>query len=712
MALLCSITLFAQQRVPQHVKELVNNKTKFRPVAPLSLTHKAHSPSIDATVNNATFATLNTDVVKDIATKKYEAIALTLPYNNSTITLQLYRVEVVAKGFHIDTDKNKDIQYTQGAYYRGIVEGDPKSVASFNFFGKEMNGVASSATLHNLVVGKLKQPGNFSNYIIYSDANLNVTSDFSCAVTDNKVLPTFNPAHQAARSTESTHCVTVYFELDYELFIENGEDTTLTSNWMTSVFNNIQTLYDNDGITTAIKSVFIWTQPDPYSGESSGDYLTQFYYERPTFDGDVGQLLGIDEGGLGGVAITINGLCSNANVSYSDVDLWYEEVPMFSWTVQVITHELGHLYGSPHTHGCYWNGNGTSIDGCGTTAGYVEGDCETGPIPDPETGGTIMSYCHLIGGIGINFANGFGPQPAALIFNSVEASSCLSTDCINTCINTVASLTLTDAAITTATLNWADEGSGPWQIGYAQYGRTITNWQEVTQNSATITGLNPNTYYNFAVRPLCNEEQTPQSSELVFGTSAEWCGGISWTDPSGSNRNYNNSMHMVRIIKPSAQGQAVNVSFNSFRTEIDYDVMYVYNGIGTLAPLLAVVSGDEIPGPYTASNTDGALTFEFISDEYLNYEGWNATVNCTLGTTNNTIASLAYYPNPVNGILTINAPDGLTGISIYNIAGQLLLQKKVNATSDLTDMSSYAAGVYFFKVTNGDSSANFRIIKE
>lgn len=711
MAFLCTITLFGQQRVPQHVQELVNNKTNFRPVAPLSLSGKVHSPAIDATVSNATFATLNANVVRDIAAKKYEAIELTLPYNNSTVTLQLYRVEVVAKGFHIDTNKDNDIAYTQGAYYRGVVKGDSKSIASFNFFGKEMNGVASSAKLHNLVVGRLKQAGNLNDYIIYSDSNLKAASSFSCAVTDSKELPTFNPANVVRRNTESTRCVTVYFELDYELFVQNGEDTALASNWITSVFNNVQTLYDNDGITTAIKSVFIWTEPDPYSGESSSDYLGQFYYMRPTFDGDIGQLLGIDEGGLGGVAISINGFCSDGNVSYSDVDLWYDDVPMFSWTVQVITHELGHLYGSPHTHGCYWNGNGTSIDGCGTMAGYEEGDCELGPIPDEDVGGTIMSYCHLIGGVGINFANGFGPQPAALILNSVEAASCLSTDCINTCINTVASVTLTDAALDTATLNWEDSTDGPWEVGYAAYGRTITNWNQVTVNTATITGLQANTYYNFGVRPLCNEGQTPEVTNLVFGTAAEWCGGITWTDPL-ANRNYANNMHLVRIIKPSAAGQAVNVSFTIFDTEPDYDYMYVYDGIGTSAPMLAMLSGSDIADTFTASNADGALTFEFISDEALNAAGWSATVNCTLGTAHNTFANLTYYPNPVNGNITIAAPEGLTGIAVYNVAGQLLLQKKVNSATDITDMSSYAAGIYFFKVTNGENSANIRIVKE
>ncbi|MEZ5022676.1 MAG: hypothetical protein R2728_05330 [Chitinophagales bacterium] len=52
-----------------------------------------------------------------------------------------------------------------------------------------------------------------------------------------------------------------------------------------------------------------------------------------------------------------------AKVSYSDVNAT-NDVPTFSFT-EVITYELGHLIGSPHTHRCYWNGNNTQIDDCG-----------------------------------------------------------------------------------------------------------------------------------------------------------------------------------------------------------------------------------------------------------------------------------------------------------------------------------------------------------
>src|SRR5690606_21482823 len=91
------------------------------------------------------------------------------------------------------------------------------------------------------------------------------------------------------------------------------------------------------------------------------------------------------------------------------------------------THEMGHNLGSPHTHACAWNGNNTAIDGCGPTAGYSEGSCPMAPLP--TNGGTIMSYCHLVSGVGINFNNGFGPQPGDLIRDKYNTATCNTGTC-------------------------------------------------------------------------------------------------------------------------------------------------------------------------------------------------------------------------------------------------------------------------------------------
>lgn len=712
IALLSAINFYGQQKVAAHLQQLEKAKTVFKKFSPFTAQNSPGTPTLQKTVSNATYAQLNSTLCNDIAANKYNAIELDIPYNNTLITVQLYRADITAQGFHIDTNRSRDIAYSNGAQYRGIIKGDAASLVSFNFFNNEANGIISGAAFNNVVVGRLTTTDDFFSYIIYSDANLNAVNNFKCGVTDFKTLPEGHDHGRDAQDDLSNRCVTVYFEMDYELFVQNGADTTLASNWITSVFNNVQTLYDNDGITLALKSLFIWTEPDPYFGSSSSDYLEQFYNNRPVFDGDVGQLLGIDEGGLGGLAIDIAGLCSEYNISYSDVDLQYQDVPVFSWTVQVISHELGHLLGSPHTHGCYWNGNNTAIDGCGSSEGYVEGSCVEGPIPF-FTQGTIMSYCHLVDGVGINLANGFGPQPAARMLNHVESSFCLSTDCINTCINTITAVEASVSTTTSVTVTWTDEIGGPWEVSYSAINGFIGNWELTTVNSYTINNLSPNTYYTVNIRPVCTEVQTPQTQQFVVATAADWCSGAIFADTGGGFDNYPDEQQMVRTIRPASTFQDIIVTFNSFNTEADYDYLYVYDGPTTTAPLIGVYSGSILPGPFISSSPDGSLTFKFLSDQNLNEQGWDATVSCSaLDVEEHSFTGLQYYPNPAQNSVTITSPDGITNIKVYNMAGQLLLQKVTDANTVEADISAFANGVYLFDVSNGSRQAHFRIVKQ
>jgi hypothetical protein len=713
LALLCSLSFYGQRRVAAKVNQLVATNTVFTPYSPFTVSDDVNTGKSSKAVTSATYAVLNSSVARQVTRTKPQAIELSIPYNGSLVTLQLYRVEITAENFHVDTNKEQSLPYHAGAYYRGIVKGDDASIASFNFFDKEVNGIISCSRFNNLVVGRLTTKDNLSDYIIYSDSKLTKANDFTCGVADTQKPA---PEHSTEKTfgIQSQHCVTLYFEVDYDLFLLNNSSVAQTNNWVFSMFNNVQTLYDNDGITVAIKSIFVWTEPDPYFGDSSSDYLFQFYQARPYFDGDLGQLLGVDEGGLGGVAIDIAGICSDENVSYSDVNFEFMDVPVFSWTVEVVTHELGHLMGSPHTHGCYWNGNNTAIDGCGTSAGYVEGNCDQGPIPFGAQG-TIMSYCHLVEGVGINFANGFGPQPAARILQHVASSGCLSSDCINTCINSVVAFDVSQNTQTAITVNWTDAGDvAQWQVGITNASGVINQWITVNQPTYTFTGLTPNTYYKFAVRPVCTMGQAAQSQVVIVATAADWCAGITFTDTGGAN-NYPNDQHLLRTIKPQNPAtETITVTFSSFATEAEYDFMYVYDGPNTDSPLIGAYDGTEIPGPFTATSPDKALTFEFVSDQFTTDAGWVATTSCAVAAAaTNAFAQLTYYPNPTNGMVTIASPEGITGITVYNVAGQLLLQKEINNRTEAeANISSFADGVYFFKVTNGTKQANFRIIKQ
>jgi hypothetical protein len=719
-ALFCLANLVAQNKIAEKVSELQGLKVNFRPISVLSVTQNTIDRNVNKVVDEATLATINFEKVNEIVSNQYGTLELEIPYQNQTISILLYQVNPFLEGFHIDTNEAKNNSYQNGVYYRGIIKGEATSIAAFNFFNGEFNGVISSSGLGNVVVGKLDKTNNLSDYIVYSDSKMKVSHQFDCQLKEN--LP-FTPKNgETNRNVNSVRCVAFYFEVDNDIYQGNGNNLTSTINWMTSVFNNVQTLYNNDGISVGLKSIFVWTTPDPYAtiAMTSIAHLNAFKDYRPVFDGDLGMLVGIDpqpvnSGGLGGVAF-LDTLCTPNNYAYVDADLFFAPVPTFSWTIEAITHEFGHSMGSPHTHGCYWNGNNTAIDGCGQQAGYFEPSqvaCPIGPIPPS---GTIMSYCHLISGVGINFNNGFGPQPAALILSNVNTSTCLSTSCINSCPNTVAQILTSDITSTSVRVTWTDIGTATsWQIAVTPFSSSAIVWNTVTTNSFTVAGLIPNTYYIIRIRPYCPGIQ-PLIREKIFATLApDFCANVVFTDTGGPTGNYSNMEYWVRTMTPNNAGSKLKVTFSSIDLETDWDFLFIYDGPSEFYPELTGggLTGNGSLSLFNSTATNGALTFKFISDQGTVAEGWSALITCTgaLGIEDNDFLDYSYYPNPTTGKVTVSSKDVITEIAVYNIQGQLLFNKKMNNVTTDVDITQFASGTYFFRLKINGREANFKIIK-
>ena len=719
-ALLCVSHLFAQNKLAVKVSELQSLKANFRPFSVLSVTQNTINQEVNKVVDGATLATINLQKVNEIVTNQYGTIELEIPYQNQSIAILLYKVNPFAEGFHVDTDKGKNISYQKGVHYRGIIKGETNSVSSFNFFNGEFNGILSSSTLGNVVVGKLDKVNNQTDYIVYSDAKMKVLNGFDCHVEESGKSTQTNVGEN--RNVNSDRCTTFYFEIDNNLYVQNGSNSTTTTNWMTSVFNNVQTLFDNDGITVGLKSIFIWTEQDPYEGIGtvSSDYLYTFLDTRVVFDGDVGQLVGIDPGALGGVAF-LNTLCTQNNYSYSDVNFSFSTVPTYSWTVLVISHEFGHSLGSPHTHGCYWNGNNTPIDGCGQQAGFFEPtqtSCPNiGPIPATDVKGTIMSYCHLISGVGISFSEGFGPQPSALILANVNSKTCLSFDCATSCSNTITELIILNETPTSISLTWSDAGTTTsWEVALTPFSSTNAQWNTVTTNSYTATGLEPNTYYRVRVRPLCAGGFEPSNRSTVAATKAtNFCASVPFTDTGGTTGNYTDRESWVRTMTPNNPGLKLRATFSSFNLENNWDYLYIFDGADELAPILTPdgLTGTTNPGVFNSTASDGSLTFIFYSDQGTVASGWDATITCTgtLGIEDSNYLDFSYFPNPTKGTVSMSSNAQITEVKVYNVEGRLLFQQKKSDLTTLVDISQFSTGTYFFKVSFGELEKNFKVLK-
>ncbi|HRO40668.1 MAG TPA: M12 family metallo-peptidase [Flavobacteriales bacterium] len=453
---------------------------------------------------------MNMPVVAHMLAMAPPYITVTLPTADGPVALELEKWQPLADGFKVTTSSGGDVPAAPALHYRGRMQGDNHSVAGLSIFGDELMAMVSGDH-GTLVLGRLGG-GAPDMHIIYLEQDLRSQIPFTCDAryTGGAIHPS---ELQDQGGDRTIRCVKLYWEADYPIFQNKGSVTAVT-NYLTGLFNQSAIIFDNDGVEVQLQELFVWDTASPYTGPTTGGYLDQFGNYRTSFNGDLAHLLGFSGGG--GIA-WLNTLCSSAfyRMAYSGIGTGYSNVPTYSWSVNVVTHEQGHNLGSPHTHACAWNGNGTAIDGCGPAAGYTEGSCPTASLP--TGGGTIMSYCHLIGGVGINFNNGFGPQPAAFIRNRINAASCLA-QCGTSC-DPPGPLSVSNLYSNSATLTWPNLGVAGYTLRWKpQAGSTWTTVAGLTTNSYAITGLTQNTAYEFQVMSDCGGSASAFSGSFVFTT--------------------------------------------------------------------------------------------------------------------------------------------------------------------------------------------------
>jgi len=69
------------------------------------------------------------------------------------------------------------------------------------------------------------------------------------------------------------------------------------------------------------------------------------------------------------------------------------------------------------------------------------------------------------------------------------------------------------------------------------------------------------------------------------------------------------------------------------------------------------------------------------------------------------------YPNPVTDLLTISNTEMMSGITIADMLGRILLKTRLNDTEMKIDMSKYPTGTYLVQVSVDSAIKTFKIIK-
>lgn len=652
--------------------------------------------------SDVTVMQLISNELQKIVNDKPETMELTFPFEDSEITVELVKNNILTNDFQVETDKGIKA-YTAGVYYQGIIKGDDTSVVAFSFFDNDIVGIASNNKFGNIVLGKAKSSQDF---VSYSDYKLKPKNPFSCSadeLPENKTQKISYDPNTKKASSLTANCIRVYFEVGYGPYTQNGSNTTSTTNWVSALFNNIKTLYENENVNIAMSSIYIWTTTDPYSGQP-GTILSQFRTTRTTFNGDLAQL--IRNPATTSVAY-VDGLCGTYKYSYCGVNNQNIAVPTYSWNIEAMTHELGHNLGSPHTHACAWNGNNTAIDGCGPASGNDEG-C-TGPLPT-TTKGTIMSYCHLVNSVGISFANGFGQQPGDLIRQTIDSKACMSSDCSKSCAVTLTNMTVTNVTDNTATINITDNTSSSWKYRISSMDGTIVQSGNSADKVISVVGLLINTFYKVEVGTDCSPLY---QRSLVILTGDNWC-GKTVTDTGGENGNYSNNENWTKTFYPNDPSQKLKITFTQFdMSEGDYII--VRNGLSTGIAFQGTITGNTLPPAFESTHATGAITITFKSATGLTKPGFKANFSCITLAVDDVVNSkdIALSPNPVKNQFSLKGVNKMLTVELYDISGKLVKQFDAESLSrNNFDISRLKPGNYVVKVKTSNDSFTKKLIKE
>jgi len=640
-------------------------------------------------VSNYTELGIDASAIGYIVNDKPTNIKLFIPGINKSVLL--YK-DNSTDDLKVITSSGKRFEKNNIVSYRGVIEGDDNSVVSITFTYNDIVGMIANNN-GNYVIGKVE---GTQKYIIYNDRDLLIKKRFECGTNESHVIK--SKTEPSSQFIVGLKCVNFYYETDYDIFVNKGSVANVTS-YVQGLFTQVATLYANDSMNIRLKTLFVWDTVDPYTGTTTSNLLTQFGQYRTTFDGDLAHLLGYV--GSGGIAY-VNSLCSSANqykMAYSDINSTYSIVPTYSWTIEVVAHESGHNVASKHTHDCAWNGNNTPIDGCGPAAGYTV-SCTAGPIP--TGGGTIMSYCHLVSGVGINFNLGFGPQPKTLMKNTIAAKTCLfacdttgtgggggGTGCTSapaqpgaiSGVTTVCSGTTNSFSIQPVTGATSYVWTVPAGWTGSSTGLTLTATANSTSGNITVAAVNAcgtGVAQTKAVTAL-TVPTTPTSISGPTGVCKNQTGVIystplvanatsyTWTVPTGST---------------ITAGQGTNTITVTFGTRKGRVTVKANNGCGSSATRSININ-------ITCRELDPSL------------RDFTITVN----------------PNPANDILNLQIESYITSkyvIIMKDMSGKVVYVRErefgIGANVESIDVNNFTSGIYLLEILSNNTKYDDKII--
>lgn len=223
-------------------------------------------------------------------------------------------------------------------------------------------------------------------------------------------------------------------------------------------------------------------------------------------------------------------------------------------------------------------------------------------------------------------------------------------------------------------------------------------------------------------------------------------------DHAGADANYESNRNGYLIVHAADSNSRLQIN-GTYNTEADYDFLYIYDGLGGVAPLLGTFSGSG--AIQSLFSSDSLITIRFKSDQYVTEAGFELFVSCvpncdtalttiyavigreevysengffawepgtyvqrlsTVQGCDSTVVlcltiegvdiaesinqpEVEIYPNPATSEFMVQSSLPFQYVQVYNAIGQMMTQFPGNGNSKQTfPINHWKSGVYFVNI--------------
>jgi hypothetical protein len=332
----------------------------------------------------------------------------------------------------------------RGSSWAGKVEGEPDSSVFLGFSPWGSRGwIYSHGEYHHV----LAQPGrdgswahSFSRLVSESELEaLGVRASIDCGMEQlyapGQLASPQSGTQPQPQLVSTTLVCRQAIETDYQLYQDFGNDLTAEQVYVGQLLGAANQRYVEQ-VNTVLDIVYLGFHTNVNDGWVSGDNgsgsVAMLYEFQAAWAGNLpnGANLAafLSGASLGGGVAWLDSLC-DGNYGFAvcgNITLQGGLTPFpvvqgpLTWDFMVTTHEIGHNFGTNHTHS--WCP--VPLDEC-APSGYF-GPCQTQQVCIPN--GTLMSYCHLCSG-GMNNVYPYFHQACVDVMRTQALNSCLGNWC-------------------------------------------------------------------------------------------------------------------------------------------------------------------------------------------------------------------------------------------------------------------------------------------